>query len=95
MQDFLFRELANGTVGLHRLDRFEPLDAGLDGLEVGQHAAKPAMIDIEHIAALGLFPDNRLGLTLGADKQHGAAVGDLLCDENRRLCRTCAWSDPD
>ena len=43
------------AVGVHRLQLLEALDRLLDGLEVGQHATQPAMVDEGHVAALGLF----------------------------------------
>jgi hypothetical protein len=58
-----------------------PLDRGLDGLEVGQHAAQPALVDIRHAGALGFGRDRFAGLPLGADHQDGAAVGGELPDE--------------
>src|SRR5262249_42234083 len=49
-----------------------------DGAVVGQGAAEPALADVGHAAAGGLALDGLLGLALGADEQHEAAVaGDL------------------
>jgi len=47
---------------------------GLDGLEVGEHAAEPALVHVGHAAALGLVPDRVLRLLLRADEEHGAAL---------------------
>ena len=41
----------------------------LNGLEVGEHTTEPALVDIVHSAAFGLFGHRFLGLFLGADKQ--------------------------
>ncbi len=62
-------------LGLHVL---EALDRGLDGLEVGQHAAQPALVNIGHASALGLLNHQLTGLALGAHHQNGAAFGCQL-----------------
>ena len=56
-------------------------DALADGLEVGEHAAQPALVDVRHAALLGVGLDRVLGLLLRADEQDGAAVGDEVADE--------------
>src|SRR5579875_3705479 len=63
----------HGRGGHLLFELLEPLDRGPDGLEVGQHPAQPAVVDIEHAAAFGLFPDDVLGLFLGAHEQQRAA----------------------
>src|SRR5690606_30831602 len=50
--NFLLGQPLKGPVGLHLLQFLKALDAGLDGLEVGQHAAQPALVDVVHPAAL-------------------------------------------
>src|SRR6218665_3361981 len=65
-------------LGLHVL---EPLDRGLDGLEVGQHAAEPALVDERHAGAQRLGGQDFTGLALGADHQNRATVGRQLPDE--------------
>src|SRR5207248_6900135 len=62
------------------LDLAQPLDRLRDRLEVGQHAAEPAVIDVILAAALGSVGDRLLRLALGADKQHAASAGDDLAD---------------
>src|SRR5690606_38775979 len=64
--------------GLHFL---QALDRLLDRLEVGQHAAEPALIDVRHAGATGFLGHDLAGLALGADEQDGAAVGRQLADE--------------
>src|SRR2546425_3837030 len=59
-------ELALGDALLQLL---EPLDLLLDGLEVGQRAAQPALGHPERTAALRLGLDNVLELLLGAAEQ--------------------------
>src|SRR5579875_3576484 len=66
---------------LLRLELLEPLQAAEDGLEVGEHAAEPALVDVGHADAGGLLGDRLLGLLLRADEQHAAAVRDGLLDE--------------
>ena len=76
--DFLLRQNIEGSVLAHLLDLIQSLDSGLNGLEVGEHAAEPALVDIVHTAALRLFLDRILRLLLGTDKEDGAAVcGDV------------------
>ncbi len=58
------------------------VDTGLDGGEVGEHAAQPALIDKVHAAALGFFLNGFLGLFLGADEENGVALGDRITDES-------------
>ena len=44
------------------------VNAGLNGLPVGQGAAQPAVDDVRHLRALGFGPDDLLGLLFGADE---------------------------
>jgi hypothetical protein len=52
----------------HLLALLEPIDALLDGLKVGQRAAEPPVVHIEHAAPLGLFANRILRLFLRADE---------------------------
>ena len=63
----------------------QALDRALDRLEVGQHAAEPALVDIGHAGTRGFLGDDLARLALGADEQDGAAVGRELADELRRV----------
>ena len=65
----------------HALVLLHLADALGDGLEVGEHAAQPALVDVRHAALLGVGLDRVLGLLLGADEQDRAAVGDEVADE--------------
>ena len=65
----------------HALVLLHLADALGDGLEVGEHAAEPALVDVRHAALLGVAADRVLGLLLGADEQHRAAVGGQVADE--------------
>ncbi|MPN62232.1 hypothetical protein SDC9_209979 [bioreactor metagenome] len=59
----------------------QTLDGGLDGLEVGQHAAQPALVNEGHASALGFFSHQLTGLTLCTHHQDGAAVSSQLLGE--------------
>jgi len=63
-------------------------DARLDCLEVGKHAAQPAMIHIEHPTALGLFRHSFLGLFLGAYEKDSVTIGGKLFHKLVRLIET-------
>jgi hypothetical protein len=52
----------------------QALDRNLQRLEVGQHAAEPAGVDVGHTGALRLFGDRVARLTLRADEQDRAAI---------------------
>ena len=58
-----------------------------DGLEIGEHAAEPAVAHVGHAAAcVSLAADGLARRALGADEQHAATVGDeILADEAGRL----------
>ncbi len=80
-EQFLLGGRAVPAVLLHRLELLEALQALEDGLEVGEHPAEPALVDVGHADACRLLGDGLLGLLLGADEHHAAAVGDRLLDE--------------
>ena len=69
------------AVGFHLLDLLQAGDGALDGREIGQGAAEPALGDIKLAAFLGGFLDGLLGLLLGADEQDLAALADGLAQE--------------
>src|SRR5207302_730250 len=75
-------ELALGEAALRLGDALVELaeapDRVRDGLEIGQHAAEPAVVDVVLAAALGRLGDRLLGLALGADEEHAAAAGDRV-----------------
>ena len=50
------------AIGLHRFDFFVTLDGFLNGLEVGEQAAEPALVDVKLIAAQRFFLDRIAGL---------------------------------
>ncbi len=77
--------LLEGAVVAHRLEVLQPLDRALDRLEVGEHAAQPARVDVGHAAAPRFLGDDLARLPLGADEQDGALVRRQLADVLHRL----------
>ncbi len=63
----------------------QPADRLGDRLEVGQHAAEPAVVDVILAAALGCLGDRLLRLALGADEQHAAARRNDVADRLQAL----------
>jgi len=69
------------AVLLHGLNVPQTLDRLLDGLEIGQHSARPAPVDPRHTAAHGFLADRLLRGLLGADEKDRALAGGELADE--------------
>src|SRR5712664_1850053 len=84
---FLLGQLLEGAVGRHLLQRLQAIDAALDGLEVGQGAAQPAVGDVELAGARRLLDHRVLRLLLGADEEHRTAAGADVADELEGLAR--------
>ena len=81
-EDFLLGAALVAVLGrVHRLQFLHAVQTLGDGLEVGEHAAQPTVVDEGHADALGLGGHSFLGLLLRADEEDGAAVGDGLLDE--------------
>ena len=66
---------------LHPLVFLHLADALGNGLEVGEHATKPTLVDIRHAALLGVAAHRILCLLLRADEQDGAALGRKFPNE--------------
>ena len=79
----------------HALVLLHLRDALRDGLEVGEHAAQPTLVDVRHAALLGVALHAVLGLALGADEQDGPAVGDQVADVDVGLLDPLAASGAD
>ena len=79
-------------VFLHPLELAHALEARLDGAEVRERAAEPAVDDEVAARARGLLADDLLGLALGADHEDVAAAGDRVDDEVGRRARRGAPS---
>jgi hypothetical protein len=69
----------------HLLEVLQALDRALDRLEVGQHAAEPALVDERHRRALRFLGDDLARLPLGADEQDRALVRRQLADVLHRV----------
>src|SRR6476661_4822856 len=81
-EELLLRAARTGHVV--EVDLLELLQAGEplgDRVEVGEHAAQPAVVDVGHPDARRLVGDRLLSLLLGADEEDRAAVGDRLPHE--------------
>ena len=82
MEEFLLGHArARDVVEVELVELLEPLQALVDGGEVGQHAAQPALVDERHPHPAGLLGDGLLRLLFGSDVQDGPAVGNRLLDE--------------
>ena len=79
--DFLLGKELEVAVLLHLLDGLEPVDAGLDGLEVGEHTAQPPLVHVELLAALGFLLNGFGGLLLGADEKDILVLAGQVTDE--------------
>ena len=77
---FLLRHLFLGVVK-DRLELLETLDRLADGREIRQRATEPAVVHVEHAAAVGFFENRVLRLALGADEQDALALGREIGNE--------------
>src|SRR6185436_6495755 len=72
------RQLFVATIGLHRLKLLETLDGLLYGLEVGEQAAQPALVNVVLTSSLSFLAHRILRLSLRANKEDGLAA--VFCD---------------
>ena len=85
-EQFLLGAAGTGNiVEVNKLKLAQTRDTLGNGLEVGEHAAKPTLVDVRHANALSLLLDSGLGLLLGADEENVSTVSDGLLDEVERL----------
>src|SRR5690606_10200004 len=78
-QQLLLREArGGGVVEVELLELLHASEALRDGLEVGQQAAEPALVDVGLADAGRLLREDLLGLLLRADEEDRAAVGNGL-----------------
>ena len=89
---FFLATLAERAVLRHLGEIHESLDRPADGLEIGEHAAQPALVHVGHLAALGFLLHGLARRALGADEQHLAAVADHAASRSSQLPRTSAAS---
>src|SRR5215472_8637156 len=74
-------QLRHAAVFGHGLEELQALDRFLERRPGGQCAAEPAVIHEKRAAALGLFGDGFLGLTLGTDKQNRPTLPGNVTDK--------------
>ena len=84
-EQLLLGEALRGVVEVELLELLHAREALGDRLEVGEQTTEPALVDVGLADARRLLGDGLLRLLLGADEEHGAAVGDRLLDEVVRL----------
>ena len=80
LDDFLLGEQFVAAVGGHLIEFLKALHRFLHGDPVGQKATQPAVVDIEHAAAVGFFGDGVLRLPLGSDEKNDLASGGQVSD---------------
>ena len=80
-QRFLLRHGLELASGAHALVLLHLGDALGDGLEVGEHATEPTLVDVVHAALLGVAAHGILRLLLGADEEDRAALGGQVANE--------------
>ena len=80
--NFLLRILVGGAFFKHLFQFFQTVDTGLDGAEIGEHAAQPAFVHVELVAAGSFFLHGILGLLLGAYKENRFALSCHITDES-------------
>src|SRR5208282_3275386 len=85
LDHFLLRKQIVTAIGGHFVEFLEPLHGFLYGDPVGQQATEPALVHVEHRAALRLFGDCVLCLALGAHEEDDSAFGRQILHEFRRF----------
>src|SRR5690606_11052558 len=87
LHGLLLGQLLIGPVLAHALDGPEALETALDGTEVGQGAAEPAVGDVVQPGAARLFTHDVLRLPLRADEQHVPAARHRVAHEAERALK--------
>src|SRR5579875_2677717 len=72
--NLFFGQQVISSVPAHLLQFTQPLDRPLDRSVIGQQSSKPAVVDVEHLAALGLFGNGLLRLALGPNEQNDLSL---------------------
>ncbi len=78
--DFFFGAAFVGVFRRHGVEFLETLDGLLDGGDVGEQSAEPALVHIELVATAGFFRDGFLRLALGAHEENGLALRGHFTD---------------
>ena len=81
LDDFLLRKQVECAVFLHLAELGKPVDPAAHCLEVCQHSAEPAGIDIVHADTFSLFADRVLGLLLRPDEKYRLSFGNDVANE--------------
>ena len=79
--NFFLRQQVEGAVSFHSFQFAQTCNTGLDGFEVGQHAAQPTLVNEEHVAAGSFFFHSFLSLFFGTNEQNVFAGSSNLTDE--------------
>ena len=82
---FFFGKLRHAAVFGHGFQQLESLDGFLKRDPVGERAAEPAVVHVEHSAALRFFLDGFLRLALRAQKENALALCGLFGNVARRF----------
>src|SRR5947207_2097382 len=85
LNHFFLREQLITAIRGHFIEFLQPLHRFLDRHPVGEESAQPALVHIEHSAALRFFSDGVLRLPLGAYEEDCFAGGGDVLYEFRRL----------
>ncbi len=80
LRDFFLGQAIEVALRLHAFEFAQTRDALLDGREVGERAAQPALVDEIGARALGFFANDFLRLLLGADEENDALLTSHLLD---------------
>ena len=83
VEGFLLAHLLKAAVGDGLFHFLEVLDRLLDGLEVGERAAQPALVNPAAAAALSLFDDDVAAAALAVHEEDLAAAGREFTHELR------------
>ena len=80
-QLFFFNQAVDLAGLVHFFHALKFHDARENGGPVGQGAGQPAFDDVGHAAAFCFHLDGFLRLALGAHKEHGAAISNIIADK--------------
>ena len=67
---------AGNIVEVDLFQLLQALQALVNGVEVGEHAAEPTLVDVGHTNTIRLLGDRFLSLLFGADEHDGSTVRD-------------------
>ena len=82
-----FREAIKTAFRGHLFEHHEAFHGLTNRFVIREHATQPALVDVGHFAALGMIANCVARSALGADKEHGTAIGNGCLDERGRFLR--------